>query len=249
MNNDCYLYEDTFLSLLNLIVYLIKNNIKPGNIKNCQYIPNLLDHVISLKIEEDGNIINQIIQYMGPYTFRSIYYVFLSTEENKELILYYLILNGMKYKEKVLYHRNLKCVEKTIKIAKAVLHEAHKYKGFTRFKELENHILYAEIEPTNDILILISHHFQKRLRTEYWIIKDVKRGILSLYDKKKYYLILEENFTLETTLLSQKENEIENLWKTFYKTIGIKERKNERCRRNFMPKKYWKYMLEVESEL
>ena len=35
------------------------------------------------------------------------------------------------------------------------------------------------------------------------------------------------------------------MWKTFYNTIGIEERKNNRCRMNFMPKKYWKYILEV----
>ena len=37
-------------------------------------------------------------------------------------------------------------------------------------------------------------------------------------------------------------------WKDFYKTIGIKERKNDRCRMNFMPKKYWKYILEMSDE-
>ena len=48
--------------------------------------------------------------------------------------------------------------------------------------------------------------------------------------------------------LDIKTDEIEDLWKSFYNTIGIKERKNDRCRMNFMPKKYWKYILEVENE-
>ena len=48
---------------------------------------------------------------------------------------------------------------------------------------------------------------------------------------------------------SSNEKEIEKLWKIFYKTIGIKERKNDRCRQNFMPKKYWKYITEVREEL
>lgn len=249
MNNGCFIYEDTFVHLLNLIFYLIQNHLKPENIKNTMYTPNLLDHVIVLKIEKNPEIISKIIASMGSFTFRSIYYVFLSDVDNKELIIYYLLLNGVKYKEKVLYHRNLKCVQKTINISRYVLHEVHKYKGFLRFKELENHILYAEIEPENDILFMVSHHFQRRLKNEYWIIKDVKRKIVSIYDKKKYYLVSEENFSLETTKLSQKEIEMEELWKTFYKTIGIKERKNDRCRMNFMPKKYWKYMVEMEDIL
>lgn len=249
MNEACFIYEDTFLNLLTLILYLTKNNIKPTNIKNTTYTPNLLDNIVALQLEENENAIKKIIEDMGAYAFRSIYYVFLSNIENKELILYYFILNGFKYKEKVMYHRNLKCVAKTIKIAQYVLHESHKYKGFLRFKELENHILYAEIEPVNDVLILVSHHFKKRLKNEYWIIKDVKRGILCIYDKKNVYMVLESGFKLETTMLSREETKMENLWKTFYNTIGIKERKNDRCRMNFMPKKYWKYMIEMEGEV
>ena len=42
---------------------------------------------------------------------------------------------------------------------------------------------------------------------------------------------------------------IEELWKDFYKIIGINERKNDRCRMNFMPKKYWKYMIEMSDEI
>ena len=49
--------------------------------------------------------------------------------------------------------------------------------------------------------------------------------------------------------ISDREEDIENLWQTFYHTIGIKERQNDRCRMNFMPKKYWPYLLEVRDEL
>lgn len=249
MNNACLIYEDTFFSLLNLIEYLVQNKIKPENIKNTKYSPTLLDHIIKLEIEENESIIKTMINSIGPYSFRLMYLVFLSTVENKELILYYFYLNALKYQEHILYHRNLRCVDKTIKIANYVSHESHKYKGFVRFKELKNHILYAEIEPVNDILKIIAPHFKRRLKNEYWIIKDVKRKILGIYDKKKVFFCLEEEFTLKNALESQSEIEFSELWKTFYKTIGIKERKNDRCRMNFMPKRYWKYMKELEEEL
>ena len=32
----------------------------------------------------------------------------------------------------------------------------------------------------------------------------------------------------------------QELWKMFFKTISIKERKNPRYQMQFMPKKYWK---------
>lgn len=248
MSKGCFIYDDTFLSLLNLIYYLLKNRIKPETIKNTRYTPNLLDQVVHLKLPEDQEVFSKVILLIGNYASRSLYYVFLSKEENKELIIYYFLLNGYKYKDRILFHRHLRCVGETIRISNYVIHEVHKYKGFVRFKELENHILYAEIEPVNDILELVSHHFKKRLKNEYWMIKDVGRNILSLYDKKNYYVVSGLEFTLENNTFSQDELNIETLWKTFYKTIGIKERKNDRCRMNFMPKKYWKYLLEMEEE-
>ena len=249
MNNTCYIYNDTFISLLTLINYLLKFNIKPFSIRNTLYNPSLLDEVITLNLKDEEKLILEIKNNYGIYSFKCMYYTFLSCEENKELIIYYFFLNCLKYKQKIIYMRNLKCVNKSLKITNYVAHEVHKYKGFVRFRELENKILYAEIEPTNDVLYLVSYHFQRRLKNEYWIIKDVKRGILSIYDKNKFYIIEEQNFQIATNIISYKEEQIKELWISFYQTIGIKERKNERCRMNFLPKKYWKYLTEMESEL
>ena len=99
-----------------------------------------------------------------------------------------------------------------------------------------------------NILGLISIHFQDRLKNHYWIIKDVNRGIISLYDKNKFYLLDEKVFKLSNISLSDKELKMEELWQCLYKTISIEQRKNERCRMNFMPKKYWKYIIEVSDE-
>lgn len=46
---------------------------------------------------------------------------------------------------------------------------------------------------------------------------------------------------------NEQEENIKKLWTTFFNTIGIKERRNKRCQMNFMPKKYWKYIIEMEG--
>lgn len=246
--DNIYIYDGDFISLLNLIFYLLKNNTKPSNIKIESYNSSLFEHEVYLNIPKDEKIIDKISKNFGTYTMRTLYYVFLSNEENKELIIYYLLRNAIKYGQKILYYRNLKCVSESLRISGYVMHEAHKMKGFLRFKELEKNILYAQMEPTNDILFLISCHFSKRLKNEYWIIKDKKRKIISIYDKKQFIIVKEEDFQISTRKESDTEKNFESLWITFYKTIGIKERKNDRCRRNFMPKKYWKYITEMKEE-
>lgn len=247
--NNVYIYEGDFISLLNIILYLLKNNLKPNNIKTEDYSPSLFENIISLSIPNDEKIIDKITRSFGIKALLLMHYVFLSNVENKELILYYFFRNALKYHHNIIYYRNLKCVSEVLRISGYVRREAHKMKGFLRFKELEGNVLYAEIEPTNDILFLLSCHFAKRLKNEFWIIKDKKRKIISIYDKKRFKILNEEEFQLIDPKESTNEQEYETLWKTFYKTIGIKERKNDRCRRNFMPKKYWKYITEVSEEL
>ena len=57
----------------------------------------------------------------------------------------------------------------------------------------------------------------------------------------------EENDVIKLNLdLSNEEALFEDLWKTFFKTVAIKERTNLKCQMNHAPKKYWKNMLEME---
>ncbi len=243
--SDIYIYDGTFPSLLNLINDLLKRNIKPFDICGDENdAPTLLNNVITLELNPNFDI-KEI--KLSSSILKTIYYVYLSEEEHKELIIFYFLLNAQKYQDKIFLMRNLKCVTKVLKIAKYVSNENHKLKGFTRFKEINNDILYAEISPTNNILPLLSNHFANRLKNEYWIIKDIERNIYSIYDTKKYYIISGKNINLKDITIDDTEQEIENLWQSFFDTIGIEARKNKRCQMNFMPKKYWKYITEMRK--
>ena len=247
MNNYIIIYDGTFINLLTTIKYLLKNNIKPQNIvPENTYTPNLLETILKPDIVNDPNFITTIINSSSKEIFKIITYVYLSNNQNKELILYYFILNTFIYHDKVIYHRNLKCVNSTLKIAKQVSRELHRFKGFTRFKMINDKFLYAEIAPDNDILELLSKHFKKRLKNELWIIKDTKRNILCIYDQKKTYLISGEDIKLLE--FNNNDNYYEELWKSFFKTIAIKERTNKKCQISFMPKKYWHNIIEMEDE-
>lgn len=245
---NVYIYEDSFINLLILVDELLSNKIKPANIKNEKYNANLLENLIYLKIE-NKNIVEKYKKILDKNNLKIIYYVYLSNHENKELIIFYYLLNYFKYKEKIIYMRYLNCVSKALELSKHVSRENHRFKGFTRFRELKNKMLYAEIEPENNILSILSTHFKNRLKNEYWIIKDKKREIISIYNKKNFYILDCKQFDILNVIDSDNELEIEDLWKLFYKTIGISIRKNDKCRMSFMPKKYWKNILEVSDEI
>ncbi len=239
--NQVYIYKDTLEDLLTLIAFLLKNKLKPSNIKDTRFSPSLLDEVVTLNLKPNPQVFSKLT-LGNTNLMKIIYYVYLSSHEYKELIIYYLCLNTQKYPSTILNMYNLKCVNLALKISHQVSNEAHKLKGFIRFQELTNNCLYAKITPTNNCLEILSNHFKKRLKNEYWLIHDPNRGIISIYDKKNYYIISEQNLKLN---LETKDTKYEDLWCTFYDTIGIKERRNDRCRMNFMPKKYWKNILEM----
>ena len=247
--NNIYLYDGTFESLLTLILELLKLKNNPDNIKNeYEYNQSLLDNPIKLELN-NKDIIKIFLNRFSNNILHTIYYVYLSENENKELIIYYFLKNALKYHDNIYLHRNLKCVNLSINISNYVGREAHKLKGFLRFKLLKNNFYYGIISPTNNVILILANHFKKRLKYENFLIKDTKRNMYALYNKKDiYYLTDKEIISLNLELDDNEEN-VENLWKSFFKTIAIKERTNLKVQRNFMPKKYWNNIIEMEDKL
>ena len=121
--------------------------------------------------------------------------------------------------------------------------EAHRFKGFVRFKELADKTLYSKIEPDHNILPLLAPHFRARLGTFNWVIHDSRRNNAALYFKGKLvYAPLASARLLE----DGKEAEVRELWKHFFKTAAIKERINPKLQRQNVPLKYRKNLTEYD---
>ena len=72
-NKSIYLYDGSFINLLNLIYKLYQNKIIPLDIKDYNYQVNLIDNVINLNIENNEKIIDKIISNLGLPIFNTIY--------------------------------------------------------------------------------------------------------------------------------------------------------------------------------
>ena len=246
MNNSesTYLYDGTWDGLLTLIFWFFSKRIKPFGIKvEEQYEENLLYPAIKPMIASDFSFSRKKV---SNNIWRILFLVFLTEESDKELVIYYVLLNAFKYGNEVIFRRNLNCVNKALSYSKKVLHEAHKWKGFLRFCELEGEVYYAKFHASSNILGILANHFSKRMPNEYFVIHDAGRNLLCFYDKKKVTFCNGEDIQLQTIKVND-EGEMEELWRVFFQTIAIKERKNLRCQQSFMPKKYWQDMLEMED--
>ena len=194
--------------------------------------------------EKAERIIKFVKKHIKTDGYRKILYALCSGKQNKGIVIYNFLKMVFEYKNKAPYMLNNKNIIDFFDIFRAVQLEAHRMKGFIHFKECENNIYYAEYEPDNNITEFIMPHFCNRFSSMAFLIHDVKRNIVGIYNKSEYKVF--KNKGKLTVYLSQNEQDFVNIWKMYYKTVNIEQRKNTKLMKQFMPKRYWKHLIEKE---
>ena len=133
-------------------------------------------------------------------------------------------------------------------LLKQITFEIHRFEGFIRFEESVDGYYYAHFSPDNDITWLLMPHFTARFANQAFIIHDVKRNVLGMYDGQNSSQVNAEDRQV-TIYLSEEELNFKKLWQTYYKSVNIKERKNHKLMKNFLPVRYWEHLPEKQVEL
>ena len=139
-----------------------------------------------------------------------------------------------------------------------VLHEQLRMKQFIRFQKAKDGTYLAVVSPDHNVLSLITHHFQDRFNDQPWLIYDAKRHYGYYYDGSAapIHITFEDesavpfdltNGKLDDEVLSENDRIFQDLWRTYFKAICIKERMNPKKQLSDMPRRYWKYMTEKNS--
>lgn len=191
---------------------------------------------------------NMIQKYLGSEAYREIYHAILSQDVGRgDAILGMMIeARNIPNSRRITEHLGNEDVRKVFELSRRVSNEAHFFKEILRFRELTNGILFAKIEPENQILTCIAEHFANRLPLENWLIYDVTHKMTLVHQReKKWFVVMgEEPNSEKTTVYSCKEKQMEELWKGVCESISIEERENNRLQRQHLPLKYRKYMVE-----
>lgn len=123
--------------------------------------------------------------------------------------------------------------------------EVHKLKGFLRFMENADGVLYAPYSPDNDITDLVAPHFAERLKNQRFVIHDIKRSIAALYDGREIVITRADSADI---YLSEYEKFFEDLWRQYYKSVNIDSRPHEKQMKGYMPVRYWKFLPEKRGQ-
>ena len=136
-----------------------------------------------------------------------------------------------------------------------VLHEQLRMKQFIRFQKAKDGTYLAVVSPDHNVLPLIIDHFQDRFNDQPWLIYDAHRHYGYYYDGTANPIRITfedesavpfnlENGKMNADVLSTDDALFQQLWRTYFKAICIKERMNPKKQLSDMPRRYWKYMTE-----
>lgn len=137
------------------------------------------------------------------------------------------------------------------KIWKKVSNERLRVIQFLRFQKAADGTFFAAVEPIYNVLPLTLFHLTDRFADQKWLIYDLKREYGYYYDlhettevrfeAKEAHLL---SGLLSEDLMDENEKLFQQLWKTYFTSIAIKERLNPKLHRQHMPARFWRFMPE-----
>ncbi len=182
-----------------------------------------------------------------------LYAAFLSERSEVEDLLLDYIRRAFESDAVVAGDYGNPVVLKIAQFAKNVGREAHRMEAFVRFKLTSDGIYFANIAPDFDVIPLISGHFEKRYADQRWVIYDLTRKYGIYYDLNRVETIelsLSTSTAVDQTgaIFDPSEMEFQQLWKDYFQSTNIKERKNTRLHVQHVPRRYWRYLSEKGGE-
>ena len=245
-----YLYDGTFDGYLTALFDGYTEKEEVHIYKEKEYSPTLLavSKLITTDIEKSERVYQSVYSKLSKATLDHLYLLHLSCKEEADSLgLFYLKL-CYRYGDSINLAKNNDIIREVDLISRQVYGEVHSFCGFVRFKEIRPMMFYAAIEPDNNILPLLIPHFRTRFSDQHFIIHDQKRRTAIFYDTqtiKIQYLTSEESTALARAEI---EDPFETFFRTYFKAATIDSRINPRQQNAFMPKRYYKHLVEVTDQ-
>lgn len=199
--------------------------------------------------EKAEKVVRSIQKKISFEAWMQVYYAAMSFETGRLDAIYRFLLLGFAYGGKVTDMLAAEPVMELFRLKRKVGNEMHYFREFTRFTSMDGKVYVAHIEPKCNVTAMVAEHFADRMPSEYWMIIDDNRSIAAVHPKDQpFYMTSLTEKELQTLKRTEEQSDIyTELWKEFFRSIGIEARKNPRCQRNLMPLWYRKHATEFMS--
>lgn len=241
------LYDGSFEGFLTLVYEVYYQKLSPQGIYKKSPPELCFDEIYTIEtnINKAKKVFTSLQKTFSKSHLNTIYHIFLCDSENFEYDLLSFIQLGFK-NENNLSNITHPAIFRIISLEKKYLRLAHKMYGFVRFEELDDKILYAKVETKFNILILLGNHFIQRLGNHPFIIHDIHRSLA--YIKENDFRGIKEVAAYEIPKSSDDEIHFKTLWKTFFHSVAIENRKNYKLQKQLAPLIYRTYMCEFQDD-
>ena len=132
------------------------------------------------------------------------------------------------------------------RLDRSVMNERHLMMQFLRFEHFENGIWFAKCNPKANVVPLLMGWFAGRFNTECFVIYDEVHQVAGIYDGANWYIAQTDEVHLPQH--SDEEAAMQAAWKGFYDAMTISARYHPELRRQFIPKRLWRNIVELHDE-
>lgn len=249
-------FDNTFEGLLTVIFESYRMKLIPDAISNgVESQPFLFAETVFIPTEEDKaeRVWNKIAGKTSKENAHRLYRVFLSELPGTPMLIFNYVRTMLEKQHNIETDFSLSEVLEMTKLHRKVVREAHRIQMFTRFQQTADGGYYASFSPLYNVLPLCLPHFKDRFADQEWIIYDLKRNYGFRYDlkSKETERISFENLPvnlmtgqLYDSYLDPEEIRFQQLWRKYYHSITIEERKNYKLHRQLLPKRFWRFLPE-----
>lgn len=239
-----YLTDGSFEGLLSAIYAVTYARDEPGGIYPAQdYQTDLMHRPCQIATDpaRAARVMAAIEGKLSPTTPEHVLQASLHSDPEAYLWIYRYLALGWRVGRRLDSLLTEEAVHRVQRMSRAVGAERHKLLGLLRFRELKSGAFYAPIRPTHHVLPLMGEHFAARMDRPF-LIHDVGRDQGVICNGQEPVLI---DLKLETPPeYAAREADFQALWQLFFARVANQGRINPTCQRGFMPKKYWRYLVE-----
>lgn len=185
-----------------------------------------------------------IYRKLGNLTWEKVRSCYCASIPEKELLLYRYLAHGFAQGRSAINDLSHEDVLPVEDLYREIGRETQRMVMFARFAKIPEGVYCATINPKHNVLPLIMSHFAARFNVQDFIIFDEVHELAGLSQRGQWYLADAHDVTIPEA--DSDDLEYQRLWKKFYDAIAIPERRNEKVRRQFMPKRLWKNLPELK---
>ncbi|MBE5884091.1 MAG: DNA metabolism protein [Lachnospiraceae bacterium] len=195
-------------------------------------------------------VMNTLRRRFGEEDYMKICFALASTDEDKAQVIYKTVAAGLAVNCGIGHLcDNLAddSVHKLFSLFRNANNEFLHLRGFVRFQELDNGVLYSRITPKNNVLTFLMPHFADRFPMENFLLYDAGRNLFGIHPAgEEWYLMQDEHYFMNEKKLrmSERESTYQELFRYFCHRIAIKERRNTELQRNMLPLRFREDMVE-----